>query len=305
MVPENPPVLANDVARETFRAMGTDVTVLVNPAEGIRATLDTVRTCFEEVEQAASRFRPHSELNRLARDESRIPSPLLTALHHQAALVFRATDGVVTPFVRAALEDAGYDRSFDTRSSLATPGAHHRPARRRGSGNFWAELDFGGVGKGWTVGRALRRLTPDGGGILIDAGGDIGVVGRGPDAGAWHIAIDGPSGARVRLRACIRNGGIATSSRARRAWSGPHGAAHHLIDPITGRPAQSDIVQATASARSTLWAEVAAKALVIRGAGFAPLVRQWLPEVALAWTHADGTFHADAAFRTAGQSCAA
>ena len=51
--------------------------------------------------------------------------------------------------------------------------------------------------------------------------------------------------------------------------------SHHLIDPRTGRPAVTDVVQATVIAGSALRAEALAKAAVIAGSveGFALLER--------------------------------
>jgi thiamine biosynthesis lipoprotein len=61
---------------------------------------------------------------------------------------------------------------------------------------------------------------------------------------------------------------VATSGIGRRSWIGEDGRpAHHLLDPATGRPAFTGIVQATALAPSALEAEVLAKAAILRGPG--------------------------------------
>jgi FAD:protein FMN transferase len=60
--------------------------------------------------------------------------------------------------------------------------------------------------------------------------------------------------------------GVATSRIGRRAWLDEEGApAHHLIDPATGRPAFTGVVQATALAPTALEAEARAKAAVLSG----------------------------------------
>jgi hypothetical protein len=56
---------------------------------------------------------------------------------------------------------------------------------------------------------------------------------------------------------------VATSGIGRRSWLGRDGRpAHHLLDPATGRPAFTGIVQATAIAPTALEAELRAKAAV-------------------------------------------
>ena len=59
--------------------------------------------------------------------------------------------------------------------------------------------------------------------------------------------------------------GVATSGTSVHRWHGRQGLTHHLIDPLTNRPAVTDVVQATVVAASTGLAEALAKSAVIRG----------------------------------------
>ncbi len=80
---------------------------------------------------------------------------------------------------------------------------------------------------------------------------------------------------RARTRSRSRAGGVATSGIGRRSWLGADGRpAHHLLDPATGRPAFTGIVQATALAPSAVLAEIHAKAAVLSGPARR---RRWLP----------------------------
>ena len=63
-------------------------------------------------------------------------------------------------------------------------------------------------------------------------------------------------------------GGVATSGTLRRRWTGADGAPlHHLLDPLTGRPARhaSELVAVTVIAGTAAWAEVWTKAVMVRG----------------------------------------
>jgi thiamine biosynthesis lipoprotein len=60
--------------------------------------------------------------------------------------------------------------------------------------------------------------------------------------------------------------GVATSGTSVHRWRHATGAAHHLIDPRTWRPAVTDVVQATVVAASAREAEALAKTAVIVGA---------------------------------------
>ena len=68
---------------------------------------------------------------------------------------------------------------------------------------------------------------------------------------------------------------MATSGISRRSWLDARGRpAHHLLDPATGRPAFTGVVQATALAPTALEAELLAKAAVLGGPDAAA---GWLP----------------------------
>ena len=123
-------------------------------------------------------------------------------------------------------------------------------------------LDLGGIAKGWTAdraGKAISALVPWG---IVDAGGDISAVGDLPSGGV-EIGVEHPFDAGVEvLRLAFTEGALATSSTVRRSW-GPN--LHHLIDPRTGLPADTDVVQATVWANTCVDAEVHAKVALLRG----------------------------------------
>ncbi|HEX7490307.1 MAG TPA: FAD:protein FMN transferase [Candidatus Limnocylindrales bacterium] len=156
---------------------------------------------------------------------------------------------------------------------------------RRGSASVsrppGLRFDLGGVGKGWIADRALHLMAswPN---VLIDADGDLAI--RCAPGDCWEIGIDDPRRSSSQLallrlqvpsRGVPSRWGVATSGTSIHQWTVAGTKTHHLIDPRTGRPAVTDIVQATVIAGSTLRAEALAKAAVIAGrdAGFALLQR--------------------------------
>ena len=268
------------VERHVFHAMGTSV-ALITPTEGVepkdirRAALLVERE-FAQQEQRFSRFRTNSELSEANRTEARPTrvSGLFAALVERALQAAVETDGLFDPTVLPAMVAAGYDRSFE--DIIVTAREVLRPSAPTGR---WREidldgdrltlpdgvgLDLGGIAKGWTAdraGTAVSALVPWG---IVDAGGDISAVGELPDDGV-EIGVEHPFDARIEvLRLSLTHGALATSSTVRRSW-GPN--LHHLIDPRTGRPAATDVVQATVWASSCADAEVQAKVALLRGTG--------------------------------------
>jgi thiamine biosynthesis lipoprotein len=109
--------------------------------------------------------------------------------------------------------------------------------------------------------------------FAIDCAGDLAFGGAGGISRA--VEVESPFDGTVLHRFSLRAGGIATSGIGRRSWLGADGRpAHHLLDPATGLPAFTGIVQATAIAPTATLAEIHAKAAVLSGPERAP---GWLP----------------------------
>ena len=107
---------------------------------------------------------------------------------------------------------------------------------------------------------------------MVDCAGDLRLGG---EPSQRPVRVASPFGAEILHTFALRAGGVATSGIGRRSWLDARGRpAHHLLDPATGRPAFTGVVQATALAPTALEAEVLAKAAVLSGPAGA---RAWLP----------------------------
>jgi thiamine biosynthesis lipoprotein len=257
--------------RHVFHAMGTRVEALLESDEpdAPKALLE-VEAEFERLETILSRFRPESDLSRLNREGRYKGSPELTHLVELALRAREETAGRFDPTIHDALVAAGYDRTFE---DLSEPGPPHSvtPYYLPGSGGVRVDgdsvtlaagvrLDLGGIGKGYAVDRAVALLVPHGP-CLVNAGGDLAVAGA-PCEGAWAVAVETPSGP---LTLGLTSGGLATSGRDRRRWTRNGEERHHLIDPASGRPADSRWLRVTVVASSAVAAEVTAKDLFLGG----------------------------------------
>jgi len=76
----------------------------------------------------------------------------------------------------------------------------------------------------------------------------------------------------------LRRGALATSGSVKRRWLRAGRVQHHLIDPRSGRPAESPWAQVTACGANCLAADIAAKAGFLLGwAGPAWLDERGIP----------------------------
>jgi FAD:protein FMN transferase len=146
--------------------------------------------------------------------------------------------------------DPGWERiSVDKRRLLVT-----RPAGIR--------LDLGGIGKGLAADLCAGRLEYYDS-FVVDAGGDLQIGGQRPRERV--VEIGSPFTAAPVFSFSLRRGAVATSGISNRIWRRGNSFAHHLLDPSTGQPAWTGVVQATALADSALEAEVLAKTALLAG----------------------------------------
>jgi FAD:protein FMN transferase len=133
-------------------------------------------------------------------------------------------------------------------------------------------IDSGGLGKGLFADIAAERLASHAA-FAVDCGGDLHLGGA--QRARRTVEITSPFDHSVLHTFEVAGGGVATSGIGKRSWLDESRApAHHLLDPGTGRPAFTGIVQVTALAPSAVEAETLAKAALLSGPARA---REWLP----------------------------
>lgn len=296
----------HELVERSGRPMATDVSVQIAVPASRRteaaAAADACMAWFDEVDQRLSRFRPESDLSLLnaAAGEWFAAADTLYECVALAVASAESSSGLYDPTMLRQLCDLGYDRDFAsiahrevTRSAnsvaIQTPAERAAwraialdPQRKR----VWlptdAQLDFGGIAKGWAADVALARYCAVFPGALINVGGDLRAHGGPQPDELWSVGIRdprlelaGPQDAITHLAtARLSRGAMATSGAVRRWWLRDGQRQHHLLDPRTGQPIplwidsdepESLIATATAFAPTAAQAEVAAKVALLRG----------------------------------------
>jgi thiamine biosynthesis lipoprotein len=200
----------------------------------------------------------------------------VSATLHQVLMVAREiaewSQGLVVPSLAQLMHEIGYNRSFDAMTlrqpaeTTAVVVPDWRGIQVRGRHITLPphlHVDVAGVAKGWMAQQLVARLAPTNPVVLVQLGGDIVVAA--PMNDPWCIAIDHPFAANPVAHIALAEGAVMTSSVYHRRWMRANRPVHHIIDPRSGSPAQSDVATATVIAADAAYAEAGAKVAVILG----------------------------------------
>jgi thiamine biosynthesis lipoprotein len=129
-------------------------------------------------------------------------------------------------------------------------------------------IDLGGVGKGYASDRAMDIFRSRGiASAFTNIGGNVSTLGSKPDGTAWQVGIRHPR-QEDRLLGAISVSGqsVVTSGDYERFFTDRQGVRrHHLLNPLTGYPAQSGLVSVTVIHKSAILADALSTAIFVSG----------------------------------------
>ena len=262
-------------ATATWELWSTDARLVVTDPEALPKARRLVHGWLSLVDDAANRFRPDSEINRLDLAEGPVQlSATLADLLEQALAAAELTDGDVDPTVGTAMRRIGYDRDLRLVTddgplrAVIRPVPGYRSLRLRGrelTMPAGVELDLGATAKAVAADRAAELVHQVlGSGVLVALGGDIATAGPAPDGG-WQVLVqDRPEDVPTQVE--LSSGtAVATSSTVARQWRRGGRRVHHVVDPRTGQPAAPTWRSVTVAGPTCLAANAVSTAAIVRG----------------------------------------
>ncbi|MGI6754970.1 MAG: FAD:protein FMN transferase [Atopobiaceae bacterium] len=132
--------------------------------------------------------------------------------------------------------------------------------------NRATEVTLGSTAKGWIADR-LRDDLVDAGvtSAFINLGGNISLIGNDPDDLPWRISLAHPTTRKILGTLHTHDCAIVTSGIGERTFTSHNKHYHHIIDPRTGYPAQTDIASITLITPEGTDADGLSTALLIMG----------------------------------------
>ena len=172
----------------------------------------------------------------------------LTQLWNFDAAEFRAPSADA---LRAAVSQSGGLCTVDGRTARLTRGT----------------VDLGSAGKGAACDAAVAVYRAAGvSGAVVAVGGSIGLYGQ-KDRDPWIVAIRDPSGTAADTvgTLALADGFVSTSGTYEKARESGGVWYHHLLDPATGYPADTDLISATVLYSDGALSDALATACVVMG----------------------------------------
>ncbi len=259
--------------RRSQLLMGTlvEIKVVTDHQEKADRALEAALGEIKRIEELMSRSRPESEIWKINHSAGR-PAAIsreLASLLEDARKIGESSAGAFDVSIGALSLLWGFEEG--NRSVPPTPSELAQASRQVDYRKIELlsgpqvvipprmRLDLGAIAKGYAVDCAINTLQSYGlTGALVDAGGDIRVIGRRADGKRWHIGLQN-SRDRDKISATIRlaDQAIVTSGDYERYFIYQGVRYHHILDPKTGYPArdcQSVTVLANTAAKADAWA---------------------------------------------------
>ena len=131
-----------------------------------------------------------------------------------------------------------------------------------------AQIDLGGIAKGYTAQKCLDLLSAQGvETAMVSLGGNVQTLGTKPDGAPWVIGIADPKSPSEAIATVTFTGSLAlvTSGGYQRYFELDGTRYHHILDPQTGKPAETGLASVTILTQDGATADALSTALFVMG----------------------------------------
>lgn len=260
---------------KTVYAMDTVMNLTAYGADAEAALSDAEQTLYA-LDKLLDRHDENSAVSALNRGET-VKNAELLALLQKAEKMHVETNGAFDPTLASVLAAWGFGSEHprvpsDTELAelLQTVGAEPFYTMDGDAVTLpeSVQIDLGGIAKGYAGDCVKAIFEAHGCTGVIDLGGDVVFAGMKEDGSPWRIAVKDPNkpsdflGTLTKTTECA----VVTSGIYERNFTENGVTYHHIIDPETGRPAESGLVSVTVVCGDAASADALSTALFVMGA---------------------------------------
>lgn len=266
---------AEEVAESTVYAMDTVMMLKAYGSEGEEA-LKSAEKEIMRLDRLLSRGDESSEVYKLNSTGSMEVSDDTAVLVQAALNISESTGGAFDVTVAPVMDLWGfYGQEFRVPSeeelTEALKTVNWKNIHAEGNTvtlQEGAQIDLGGIAKGYLSGRIMEIFAESGvSSGLVSLGGNVQTLGVKPDGTLWNVAIQHPEDETAYIGIVeVRGKAVVTSGSYQRYFEENGVTYHHIVDPSTGRPADSGLVSVTVVCDDGALADGLSTALFVMGA---------------------------------------
>ena len=140
-------------------------------------------------------------------------------------------------------------------------------------------IDVGGAAKGYIADRIADYLkTQSITGAIINMGGDMYLLGTKPDKDLFNIGINDPDANGCVMSLYLSDCAVATSGTYERTITQNGQVYHHILDPRTGKSADTDIKSVTVISNSSMTSDCLCTVCILLGSDRSMQLIENLPD---------------------------
>lgn len=169
--------------------------------------------------------------------------------------------------------------------------SYHADNQSLSFANDAVTLNFGAVAKGYISDEMKKTLEEEGvTSALMSLGGNVMTIGAKPDGSQWTVAITDPfSPESIMASVTVTDKAVITSGNYEKYFEENGKRYHHILDPYTGAPSESDVVSTTIIADSGTDCDALSTATFLLGAEDGMALINSLDGVEAVFIQSDGT----------------
>lgn len=230
---------------------------------------------IRRIETLLDRGNENSDIYKINKNKSTVISEETAEIIHTSLSISEKTDGAfditIAPVMdlwgfygskfrvpshdelQTALSGVGYEKIQLDQNSISIPQN--------------TCIDLGGIGKGYTSDRVASILKNNGvTSAIISLGGNVHAIGKKNNGEDWVVGITDPHNkSQLMGKLQIRDSAVITSGGYQRYFEQDGTKYHHIIDPKTGKSADSGLASVTVTAASGTAADGLSTALFVMG----------------------------------------
>jgi len=276
------------VSTEVFTAekylLGTDITVSIETGEEANLICNEVFSRVKDIEDKMSAHSGDSEIALLNAGAGKEKTVLSAQTYHvlsQATEFAAITGGAFDPTIGSLVQLWGINSGNgkvpveqDIQKSIALVNYKSLQLAQDGT-NCTAYLphqgqivDLGGIAKGYAGDEAKQILLANGiKSGMINLGGNIVAIGKKKDGSHWRVGIQNPLAPRGTFLGIVQldDKSVVSSGAYERYFIKDGKRYHHIIDPNTGHPSESDLIGVTIIADQGIAADALSTGVFVLG----------------------------------------